>query len=255
MILHGGCQCGAVAFEVTGRARDVVACHCHQCRKTSGHYWAASAVAREDHRLLRHETLAWYRSSDRARRGFCGRCGSSLFWDEGSDSIHFAAGALDGRTGLRTVDHIHTVHAGDYYSPKGPPPAVLATDITLDCECLCRGVRFSLPGPAGDITACHCHQCRKISGHFSASFDADDGLIDWTTRDTLAEYRTAGGATRGFCNRCGSSLWFRKAEGGFSVEAGIVTGPTGGRLAGHIFVSEKGDYYELDDGLPQSGGW
>jgi hypothetical protein len=71
----------------------------------------------------------------------------------------------------------------------------------------------------------------------------------------LKEYATAGGGRRGFCSACGSSLWFRSAAGEFSVEAGSVTGPTGGRLAEHIFVASKGDYYGIDDGLPQSGRW
>jgi len=70
--------------------------------------------------------------------------------------------------------------------------------------------------------------------------------VDWQAREGLAEYRTAGGALRGFCGRCGSSLWFRDAAGGFSVEAGCVDGPTGGRLAAHIFVAEKGSHYDID---------
>ena len=39
--------------------------------------------------------------------------------------------------------------------------------------------------------------------------------LDWQARDGLAEYRTAGGGVRGFCGGCGSSLWFRAADGGF----------------------------------------
>ena len=125
----------------------------------------------------------------------------------------------------------------------------------LQCGCLCGGASFDLPGPAGDITACHCRQCRKLSGHFSASFDADEAQVTWTRRDTLGEYETPAKGRRGFCTRCGSSLWFRSAKGEFSVEAGAVIGPTGGRLNEHIFTRDKGDYYDLDDGLPQSDAW
>ncbi|MCV2867231.1 GFA family protein [Defluviimonas sp. WL0002] len=114
---------------------------------------------------------------------------------------------------------------------------------------------FDLPSAAGDITACHCVQCRKLSGHYAASFDVDEATIAWRCRDTIAEYETPAGGRRGFCNRCGSSLWFRSADGAFSVEAGSVIGPTGGRLAGHIFVGSKGDYYTIEDGLPQSTSW
>ena len=70
----------------------------------------------------------------------------------------------------------------------------------------------------------------------------------------LAEYVTPGGGQRGFCSGCGSSLYFRAADGAFSVEAGVVDAPTGGWLARHIFVADKGDYYTLADGLPQHAG-
>ena len=122
-------------------------------------------------------------------------------------------------------------------------------------SCLCGANRFELPQPVGGITACHCHQCRKVSGHFVASFDCDETALRWTRRDGLKEYRTPGGASRGFCGHCGSSLYFRAADGSFSVEAGSIDGPTGLRLTEHIFVASKGDYYTLDDGLPQHEEW
>lgn len=128
-------------------------------------------------------------------------------------------------------------------------------DETLRGSCHCGGCAFRLPGPAGDITACHCRQCRKLSGHFAASFDADETAISWDHRETLAEYATPGGARRGFCSVCGSRLYFRAADGAFSVEAGVIDGPTGGRLVAHIFVAEKGDYYDLGDDLPRFAGW
>ncbi len=254
---HGTCLCGGVAFEADAPLRPVIACHCSQCRRSSGHHWAASSVPLDRFRLTEDATLAWYRSSPDARRGFCARCGASLFWKpEREARISFAPGALDGPTDLGISDHIHKADAGDYYSPEGPPPARAGiAPKRLYCACLCGSCRFELPGPTGDITACHCIQCRKLSGHYSASFDADEANVTWRKRGALKEYETTGKGRRGFCGSCGSSLWFRSAAGEFSIEAGAVTGPTGGRLTEHIFVASKGDYYEIDDGLPQSGGW
>ena len=253
---HGSCLCGGVAFEAEPPLRAVIACHCMQCRKTSGHYWAATSVPLDRFRLLKAGTLAWYRSSPQATRGFCGGCGASLFWKpEDEPRISFAPGALEGPTGLAIAEHIHRAAAGDYYSPEGaPPPPAAVVPAHLSCSCLCGEVAFDLPGPAGPVTACHCLQCRKLSGHYSTSFDAEETALVWRRRDGLREYQTPGKGRRGFCGTCGSSLWFRSAAGEFSVEAGCVTGPTGGRLAGHIFVASKGDYYAIDDGLPQSGG-
>jgi hypothetical protein len=164
--------------------------------------------------------------------------------------MHFAPGTLDGPTGLDVAQHIFAAEAGDYYAPEGPPPPPQPVTGQLSASCMCGAVRFSLPAPAGPVTACHCTQCRKLSGQFSASFDADEAAVVWQTRGPLAEYATPGGARRGFCTGCGSSLYFRAADGAFSVEAGAVDGPTGGTLVRHIFVADRGDYEVIDDGLP-----
>jgi hypothetical protein len=115
----GRCICGAVAFEVTGPLRDVVLCHCTECRRWAGHAWAATASRVGDLDLTEDRGLRWIDSPDSvhdARRGFCGECGSSLFWQvPGSDWISISAGCLDGPTGIRTVRQIWTASHGDYY--------------------------------------------------------------------------------------------------------------------------------------------
>ena len=253
--MRGSCLCGDVLFEVRPPLRDVVACHCTQCRKVSGHYWAAASVPVEAFRLIREQGLAWYRSSPSATRGFCRSCGATLFWKpDGEDRISFSPGALDGPTGLTVAEHIFTDDAGDYYAPAGPPPVPSPAPPLLQASCLCGGVRFAVPRPEGGITACHCTQCRKLSGHHAASFDAEEAEVQFAERATLAEVATPSGAQRGFCTGCGSSLYFRDVDGAFSVEAGVVDGPTGSTLTGHVFVADRGDYYAPDDGLPQHSG-
>ena len=114
MVATGGCLCGAVTYKVTGPLRPVVACHCQQCRKTSGHHVAATAAER-DHISI-SGPVTWYASSETARRGFCGVCGSNLFWDGSGEHISIFAGTLDGDTGLETAGHIYVADKGDYYS-------------------------------------------------------------------------------------------------------------------------------------------
>lgn len=112
----GGCLCGAVRYEVSGPMRPVLACHCEQCRRTSGHFTAATAAHPADLRLAKSETLRWYRSSPEARRGFCGECGGNLFWEpEDRRHISIMAGTLDRPTGLKLVGHIFAAAADDYY--------------------------------------------------------------------------------------------------------------------------------------------
>ena len=82
----GSCLCGAVRYEVRGGLRKVVYCHCGQCRKTSGHFVAATACDTDALVMLEDSGLAWFESSDIAARGFCTTCGSSLFWQQGHDN-------------------------------------------------------------------------------------------------------------------------------------------------------------------------
>lgn len=109
----GHCLCGKIRFHgIYDGGNDLKACHCSQCRRWSGHYWAAILPKS----MTIEGTPKWYRASDFARRGFCGDCGSSLFWQrDGSDIIDVAAGALDSPTGLRLQGHIFTADKGDYY--------------------------------------------------------------------------------------------------------------------------------------------
>jgi hypothetical protein len=112
----GRCLCGAIRFEVQGPLRDVVVCHCGQCRRQHGAPPGYSQAAWENIRLTGAENLTWYRSSERARRGFCQLCGSSLFWEPiDTGRVSIAAGCLDSPTGLRTARHIFVADKPDYY--------------------------------------------------------------------------------------------------------------------------------------------
>ena len=116
MTHKGSCLCGAVSFEVAGPLAPPDACHCSQCRKQSGHYWASTNVARDALTVRGAEKVAWFQSSARVRRGFCATCGSVLFWDPPhKDWTSIAMGAFDAPTGTRLEMHIFTADKGDYY--------------------------------------------------------------------------------------------------------------------------------------------
>ncbi len=129
----GSCLCGQVRYRVTGPLRPMIGCHCTQCRKTSGHYVAATS-ARRAHVAI-EGAVTWYRSSDSARRGFCGVCGSNLFWDPASgDRLSIHAGTLDGPTGLRLAGHIFCASKGDYYEIGDGLPASPGADPALTTQ-------------------------------------------------------------------------------------------------------------------------
>ena len=77
---HASCLCGAVRVTMRGPLPDVAACHCGQCRRWSGHVWAAVPVPDDRLTIQGADCVRWFRSSDKAERGFCTTCGSSMFW-------------------------------------------------------------------------------------------------------------------------------------------------------------------------------
>jgi hypothetical protein len=78
---EGSCLCGAVRYTVAAPFGAATACHCSQCRRQSGHFWACADVPKAAIALTGADALRWYRASPDVRRGFCGTCGSFLFWD------------------------------------------------------------------------------------------------------------------------------------------------------------------------------
>jgi hypothetical protein len=120
----GGCMCGGVRYAAEGPLRQVIACHCVQCRRSSGHFVAATAVRKKYFSLVKQDSLVWYSAVPGYRRGFCKECGSSLFFEEvGKERISIAAGSLDAPHGLTIAAHIYTAEAGDYYTIDPNVPA------------------------------------------------------------------------------------------------------------------------------------
>ena len=119
----GSCLCGAVKFRVEGELKPPDACHCSQCRKVSGHYWASTDVPRSALAVEGEFNVAWYRSSEKAQRGFCSTCGATLFWDPiQKDTIGISMGAFDTPTGTKLASHIFVADKGDYYEIRDGLP-------------------------------------------------------------------------------------------------------------------------------------
>jgi hypothetical protein len=112
----GHCLCGAVSYVVSGELRPIIYCHCEQCRRTSGHYVAATACKLSQLVITGEDNIKWYRASPTAQRGFCVHCGSNLFWQpEEGDYRSIWAGSLNRPTGLKAEKHIYVHMASDYY--------------------------------------------------------------------------------------------------------------------------------------------
>lgn len=113
----GSCLCGGVRFTIRAALRDAIACHCTQCRKTSGHHAAMTSAPVAAVAFIQSASLTWYKSSDTAERGFCRICGSNLFWKLFADEhMSICAGSLDLPTGLAISEHIFVDDKADYYT-------------------------------------------------------------------------------------------------------------------------------------------
>jgi hypothetical protein len=120
-------------------------------------------------------------------------------------------------------------------------------------SCLCGAVRFEIEGALPRPDACHCTQCRKHSGHYFVSTDVPRSAVTIHGADKVTWYRSSEKVQRGFCATCGSTLfWDPLGKDWTAVAMGAFDAPTHTTIKVHIFVAEKGDYYEIADGLPQA---
>ena len=118
--------------------------------------------------------------------------------------------------------------------------------------CLCGAVRYEVVGPLRDVVNCHCSMCQRLHGNFGPHSKARKINITVTKDDGLAWYKTSEIAQRGFCRNCGSGLFWEPFElDATRIIAGTLDGHTDLKTIGHIFVSEKSDFYEIDDNMPQ----
>jgi len=110
------CLCGGIKFKTQGYHRNIQNCHCIQCMKTHGHHAAYTNVEERNVKFLKKRTLKWFKSSKRAKRGFCNKCGASLFFKIiGAKTISIAAGMFDRPITLKTTMNIFVKGKSDYY--------------------------------------------------------------------------------------------------------------------------------------------
>jgi hypothetical protein len=124
----------------------------------------------------------------------------------------------------------------------------------LTGHCLCRAIHIEITDPQGPAIACHCTQCRRQSGNYIVSTYHPIETVKITGAQHLTWFHSSPDRPRirrGFCATCGSNMFWENEDGWISVNLGCLDTPTGLTTAYHIFYADKGDYYEIVDGLPQ----
>ncbi len=69
-------------------------------------------------RLRGDAHVVWYQSSQEVERGFCGRCGSTLFWQplkKDYEWVGVSASLFDSPLSLKMAKHTFVSEQGSYY--------------------------------------------------------------------------------------------------------------------------------------------
>ena len=122
--------------------------------------------------------------------------------------------------------------------------------------CLCEAVRYEITGNPRGIVNCHCSKCRRFHGHFGAYTSVKLENLVLIEQRGLRWFHSKTDETpnvhRGFCVECGSSLfWHPQDQKNIAVAAGSLDAPTSLNTIGHVWMSQKSDYYEIKDDLPK----
>lgn len=123
-------------------------------------------------------------------------------------------------------------------------------------SCICGKVKIEVAGDLKPLHACHCTICRKGSGHFGAGTDVPRENLVVSGAENITWYESSDWARRCFCKYCGANLFFdplNKDEISWTgISMGAFDGETKVKIEEHIFIKDKGDYYDLLDGLPRN---
>lgn len=127
-----------------------------------------------------------------------------------------------------------------------------ATGLRATGRCLCGGVAYEVRGAMRDVVNCHCRQCLRTHGHMAAYSRVRRADFVMAEKRGLKWYQSSDKARRGFCQECGASMFWDLLDDDFvSIAAGSIDEPTRLKTIRHIFVADKGDYYEIEDSLEQ----
>lgn len=126
--------------------------------------------------------------------------------------------------------------------------------MSVEGKCLCGSVQFSVEA-VHEIDVCHCTMCRKWNGGPFVGADIR-GSVTFQADNTLTWYASSEWAKRGFCNKCGASLFYKLNEQDdfWSISAGLFDLPKGLSIGKEIFVDEKPDYYNFSGDQPRYTG-
>lgn len=111
-------------------------------------------------------------------------------------------------------------------------------------ECLCGAVRVDVTDLPGEAHACHCENCRRQTGSCTMTVIVPHGAVAIRGAEYVTTFASSAWATRSFCNRCGSSLWYRltkpdPAVADYYLSAGLLDDLSGITMTQELYIDRK----------------
>ena len=128
----GGCLCGAVRFDVNVPEKQFAICHCSMCRKWSAGPFMSVHCPGVGAHISQDTGLSWYRGSEWAERGFCSKCGTTLFWrltETPDDMLIVSVEAFDNAEHFRLAEHIYVDEQPERYAFADDCPRLTEADV------------------------------------------------------------------------------------------------------------------------------
>ncbi len=111
-------------------------------------------------------------------------------------------------------------------------------------QCLCGAVTVHARFASSIIRACHCEMCRRHTSSMFMSLATEPGSVSFD--GPTKSYRSSDWAERGFCEICGSTLWYGTVEDGIRhPAAGLFENAAGVPLKLEFFADNAPDGYAL----------
>ncbi|BDA75163.1 Glutathione-dependent formaldehyde-activating, GFA [Calothrix sp. PCC 7716] len=112
-------------------------------------------------------------------------------------------------------------------------------------SCLCGAVSISATSMSNFVGACHCNMCRKWGGgaFLAAECGAD---VSFEGEDSIGVYQSSEWAERGFCQKCGTHLFYKlKQNNQYYMPVGLFDNHEGLIFDHQVFIDEKPEYYSF----------
>lgn len=121
------------------------------------------------------------------------------------------------------------------------------TEVERRGSCLCGAVGVAVKTASRSVGACHCSMCRKWGGGPLLAVDVGSD-VRFEGRERISTFDSSAWAERGFCNKCGTHLFYRlKQNGHYIVPVGLLDDGKDWRFDHQIFIDEKPAFYTFEN--------